>query len=179
MRAKKINEFGGAGFSYGGASMASARPGGINRGGFSSANGFGGPNSMYTYEIKPLNRTLQPEANDTEGEERISKGNDISGAELNAKDDILHVGPVMNVVTSDDGSLMYYVILDPDTARQMKIDPTTARLVSKMDGVDPLGVKLTPEEESLVNPGEKSVASMGSKNESYQTKFVKESLNEE
>ena len=65
MRAKRINEYGGAGFSYGGGSSIFPvnRGGQMNRGGFGGAANLGGPNMMYTYEIKPLNRTLQPKQN--------------------------------------------------------------------------------------------------------------------
>lgn len=177
MRAKLIKEFGGAGFSYSGATMATSRPGGVNRGGFGGAANLGGPNMMYTYEIKPLNRTLQPEASDLEEDEKISIGNDISGLELNKKDDKLHVGSVQDIIKSENGSLKYYIIIDPDTAQLMKIDPTTALLVSKLDGVDPLGVRLSKEEEELMNPGEKVVNNMNA-NENYNEEYRAKTVNE-
>ena len=140
MRAKTINEYGGAGFSYGGGSSIFPvnRGGQMNRGGFGGASNLGGPNMMYTYEIKALNRNLQPLVVTPPEREDVHIGNDIRGMELNAKDDITHVGILRKIEKSPTGTLKYYVILNPETNIEMKIDPTTALLISKTDGVDPL-----------------------------------------
>jgi hypothetical protein len=143
MRARTINEYGGAGFSYGGgSSMFPVNRGGqMNRGGFGGASNLGGPNMMYTYEIKALNRSLQPLILNIPEIETIKIGNDIKGFELNKKDGKLHVGILLRIEKSKNGSLKYYVILNPENNQEMKIDPTTALLVSKIDGKDPMANK--------------------------------------
>jgi hypothetical protein len=140
MRARKVNEYGGAGFSYGGGSSVFPvnRGGQMNRGGFGGASNLGGPNMMYTYEIKALNRNLQPLLHNTPEIEELHVGNDIKGLELNKGNDITHVGILIRIEKSNNGTLKYYVILDPETNTEMKIDPTSALLISKTDGVDPL-----------------------------------------
>ena len=139
MRAKTINEYGGAGFSYGGGSSIFPvnRGGQMNRGGFGGAANMGGPNMMYTYEIKALNRSLQPLVMTPVEQENIHLGNDIKGFELNKKDGKLHIGVLTKIEKSATGSLKYYEILDPKTNTKLKIDPTTALLISKTDGADP------------------------------------------
>jgi len=182
MKAKLVKEtlyeYGGAGFAYGGGSsiFPSNRGGQSNRGGFGGAANLGGPNMMYTYEIKPLNKTLQPEIYGEEGIENIHIGSDISGYEMNKKDGKLHVGTVMSVVKSDNGSLNYYIILDPNTSIKMKIDPTTALLISKLDGVDPIqGDQLLNKEDSELLKGE--IMGSSNKDKTLKAKLVKESLN--
>jgi len=139
MRAKLIKEYGGAGFSYGGGSSIFPvnRGGQMNRGGFGGAANLGGPNMMYTYEIKALNRNLQPLVMTPPEQETIHDGNDVKGYELNKKDDILHVGVLLRTDKAENGSLNYYVILSPETNTMVKLDPTTVVLVSKTAGVDP------------------------------------------
>jgi len=139
MRAKLIKEYGGAGFSYGGGSSIFPvnRGGQMNRGGFGGAANMGGPNMMYTYEIKALNRNLQPLVMTPPEIEIIHDGNDVSGQELNKKDGKIHVGILRKTVKSENGSLKWYEILCPQTNTMIKIDPTTARLISKTAGVDP------------------------------------------
>jgi len=139
MRAKLI-EYGGAGFSYGGGSSIFPvnRGGQMNRSGFGGAANLGGPNMMYTYEIKSLNRNLQPLVMTPPEQESIHDGSDIKGFELNKRDGVLHVGVLLQTVKSSNGSLNYYIILDPITNTQVKLDPTSVTLVSKMDGVDPI-----------------------------------------
>jgi len=148
-----LNEFGGAGFAYGGGNMLGRSRSGVNRGGFGGGGGLGGTNMMYTYEIKPLNTVLQPNQLGSPDVEEIKLGNDISGMELNKRDDKLHVGSLIKIEKSADGALKYYVILNPDTAQPMKIDPTSANLISKTDGINPIADKLSKEEEELMKPG--------------------------
>jgi len=182
---KIIKEYGGAGISYsGGSSIFPVNRGGsMNRGGFGGASNLGGPNMMYTYEIKPLNRTLQPEVNSVEGDEILHPGNDISGCELNKKDNKLHSGTLLRVEKTLEGSLKYYVILDPETNMIMKLDPTTVNIISKFDGVDPLKKDLTDDEKELLKGGQATKASLyapGKTNENnnnkMKAKLVKESL---
>jgi hypothetical protein len=131
-RAKSVDEWGGAGFSYGGSSMfPKNRGGGITRAGFGGGSNIGGPNMMYTYEIKPLNRLLQPDATyyDDAGTETIHNGHIIEGEELNKKDGIYHVGTVLSTSINDEGNVNYYVIIDEKDSRKIKIDPTSAVLL--------------------------------------------------
>ena len=108
MKAKQIKEilkeWGGAGFSMSRSSMFS-----VNRGGFSGGSNLGGPNMMYTYEIKPLNRTLQPEPSDFTDIPEIRPGNVISGEELNKKDGKIHTGTILKI--GGNNNIDFYVIL--------------------------------------------------------------------
>lgn len=169
---KSLREYGGAGFAYNGASMSTSRPGGINKGGFGGAANLGGPNMMYTYEIKPLNRDLQPDMFSAPEVEEIKIGNDISGYQLNKRDGILHIGPLLRIEKAPNGSLMHYIILDPETATRMKIDPTTCKLVSKLDGVDPLDIRLGRDQSELMRPDIKK------EDKTMRARTVKECLNE-
>lgn len=168
-----LNEFGGAGFSYGGGSSMFR----ANRGrGFGGGSNLGGPNMMYTYEIVPLNKTLQPDVYGEEGSECVKIGSDISGYELNKKDGKLHAGSVLQIVKSNNGSLKYYIILDPDTSIKMKIDPTTANLISKLDGIDPIqGDQLLNKEDSEILKGE-LMGDIKAKPKKLKPKIVRESL---
>jgi len=142
-RAKHINEYTGgvgAGYSYGGGSSIFPvnRGGQMNRGGFGGASNLGGPNMMYTYEIKPLNRTLQPKENNTDEIEEIRVGNTIKGRELNKRDGKIYKGKLMQIIKTNNGAIKYYVILDEDTATKKKLDPTAATLVTSLYQVNPL-----------------------------------------
>lgn len=131
MRAKQINEVGGAGYSYGGGrSMFS-----INRGGgFGGANNMGGPNMMYTYEIKPLTRELQPKPTTDDGLEKIKVGNTVSGIQLNKRDKKRHTGTIIKINKNSTNNIInYYTILDQDTGTIIKIDPTTIDVLSGED----------------------------------------------
>jgi len=141
--AKHINEYTGgvgAGYSYGGGSSIFPvnRGGQMNRGGFGGASNLGGPNMMYTYEIKPLNRTLQPKETGVSEVEEIRVGNTIKGQELNKRDGKIYVGKLMQIVKTNNGAIKYYVILDKDTATKKKLDPTAATLVTQLYQVNPL-----------------------------------------
>lgn len=125
-----LREWGGAGFSMGSSIYPTRRGGQTNRGGFGSASNLGGGNGMYTYEIKPLNRLLQPKPTDFEVEETIHDGNYIEGEELNKKDGKLHRGTIIKTEKTEGDDVMYYVILCDETSTQMKIDPTSAVLLS-------------------------------------------------
>ncbi|HUT81250.1 MAG TPA: hypothetical protein VMZ29_08605 [Candidatus Bathyarchaeia archaeon] len=171
MKAKLVKEYMGAGFSFGGGSSIFPvnRGGQMNRGGFGGASNLGGPNMMYTYEIKPLNRTLQPEASDFEEiEETIHDGHFIEGAELNKKDGKLHRGSVLRTVKSGDGSINYYVIICDETSQKMKIDPTTAVLLSGETFVDPRNIEPGKDEADLERAGQMQ--------ETMKAKFVNESM---
>jgi len=169
MRAKRIDEYGGAGFSYGGGSSIFPvnRGGQMNRGGFGGAANLGGPNMMYTYEIKALNRTLQPLITHVPEMEIIHIGNDIKGFELNKKDGKIHVGSLRRIEKSENGTLKYYVILDSEINTEIKIDPTSATLISKIDGVDPLDSEKEKERDKSKVDSPNWGALSGIYNESY------------
>lgn len=138
MRAKKVNEWAGAGFSYG-----SSYP---NRGGrgFGGANNLGGPNMMYTYEIKPLNRYLEPKQSEVNDIEKVHDGHYIEGKKLNSGSKKLYRGTIIKTEKNDRGSVNYFVILCDDNHQKMKIDPTSVVLLSGQYYVDsknePLGL---------------------------------------
>lgn len=134
----QLKEYAGAGFSYGGGSSIFPvnRGGQMNRGGFGGASNLGGPNMMYTYEIKPLTRILQPKPSTFNTQEKIHGGHFIEGQELNKKDRKLHRGTVLRVEKNSDGEPMYYVILCDKMGIRIKIDPTTAVLLSGENYVD-------------------------------------------
>jgi hypothetical protein len=130
MRARLIKEWGGAGFSMGSSIFPVNRGGQMNRGGFGGASNLGGSNMMYTYEIKPLTRILQPKPNNWTDVEEIRAGNLIQGSELNKRDGERHSGVLLRVEKSEFDDIKYYVILNSATSTIMKIDPTTAILLS-------------------------------------------------
>jgi len=158
MRAKQVNEWGGAGYS--GSAFPSNRGGQMNKGGFGGALNVGGPNGMYTYEIKALNRTLQPKPNEYSESETIHNGHTIEGEELNRKDGKKHQGILMKTEYTENNQLKYYVIICDKTNRPMKIDPTSAVLISGIRDVQ------TP----FLTPAGGDAADLGrsgKKNESY------------
>jgi len=131
---KKILKEGyGAGFSFTGGFHGGL--GGTSRGGFGGAHNLGGPNMMYTYEIKQLNHTLeqQPTVDTNQQVSSIQIGSKISGRPVrsNATPDTKKRirGLVHRIVQTDGGSIKYYVIFDEATQEQAKIDPLTAALV--------------------------------------------------
>jgi len=126
----KLKEGYGAGFSFTGGyrSMLSG-----TRGGFGGANNLGGPNMMYTYEIKPLNHTLEQRPITTEtGPNEIRLGSKISGYPVrsNATPDKKRIqGIVKSIQKTDDGAIKYYVIFDEATMNVVKIDPLSTELI--------------------------------------------------
>lgn len=172
-RAQTVHEWGGAGFSYGGGSSIFPvnRGGQMNRGGFGGASNLGGPNMMYTYEIKPLNRLLQPKPSDFEDiEEPIHDGHTIEGEELNKRDGKVYIGSVIKTDRLTDGSVNYYVILDDESTRKIKIDPTTAILLSGEAWIDSRNHAPGRDEADLVRAGQMK--------ESHRAKLVDKTLNE-
>ena len=169
-RALTVHEWGGAGFSYGSSIFPVNRGGQMNRGGFGGANNLGGPNMMYTYEIKPLNRLLQPKPNEVDDFERIHDGHVIEGEELNKKNGKILVGTVLQTVYADDGSIKYYVIIDEKDSIKKKIDPTTTQLLSGDNHVDPRNKEPGRDEADLERAGQMQ--------ETYRAKLINKTLNE-
>jgi hypothetical protein len=131
VRESIIEEGYGAGFSM---NSFKGGLGGTTRGGFGGASNFGGQNSMYTYEIKPLNHTLEqkPTVDANSQVEQIQLGSKIRGIAVrsNATPDKKYVTGIVNkIAQTDDGAIKYYVVLDQDNQLPVKIDPLTTKLV--------------------------------------------------
>ena len=173
MKAKLIREWGGAGFSSSGSSIFPTNRGGqMNRGGFGGASNLGGPNMMYTYEIKPLNRLLQPKQSDLEEMEIIHNGNIIEGEELNKKDGKIYIGTIIKTVKSSTGTLNYYLIIDERNSMKIKIDPTTATLLSGKNFVDVRNKEPGRDEAELLRAGQEKQKIQ----ETMRAKFVNENI---
>jgi len=121
----------GAGFSFTGGFIGGM--GGTSRGGFGGANNLGGPNQMYTYEIKPLNHTLEQKPTELMKQVMpIQIGSKIVGEEIrsNASPQSKKVrGIVFQIAKTDDDAIKYYVIQDEATQLYAKVEPITAKLV--------------------------------------------------
>ena len=145
MRRKKLNEIG-AGYSISGGSYGNSSQvgSGMGRGiggrgiGFGSSGTSGGPNLMYTYSIKSLNHKLEPQVISKELEDEIiGIGSRVTGRILNkfSKDKKGKLKPkkiegvIEKVIKDDKNNILYYVMLDPRTRMQVKIDPTSVQLV--------------------------------------------------
>ena len=129
-KVKKIKEGYGAGFS-----MNSFRGGmgGTSRGGFGGANNLGGPNMMYTYEIKPLNHTLEQLPTLTPDQtQQVQIGSVVkaNAVRSNATPEIKEIkGIVRKIIITNSGAIKYYVVQDEATQNMVKVDPLTVTLV--------------------------------------------------
>lgn len=143
MRAKYVKEnlieSYGSGFSMSGG-MTRGMSG--RGGGFGGASNLGGPNMMYTYSILPLNtlltqKTIQKNFNI----EDIHIGLSIKGKKLNKEDGKYYSGHVIDIVKTDNGAIKYYLILNDKTSTKIKINPTTATIVSNTPLMADLNLK--------------------------------------
>lgn len=133
MRAKYIYEI--LKESYG-AGFSMARIGGmagLGKNSFGGASNMGGANMMYTYEIKPLNHTLEqlPVVNDVQ-DEQIQIGSKISGFPVASNATPLKnkvTGIVHKIVKSDNGAIKYYIIQDEATQNKVKLEPLSVKLI--------------------------------------------------
>ena len=116
---------GGWGRSFGNPSMG-GRFGGRGFGFGGSSNLGGGPNIMYTYEVKPLNRSLEPLPSEEDFERKIHVGSLIKGTELGKENEL--TGKVINIVEDDDNNIKYYEILDDKSAIEKRINPTSIEI---------------------------------------------------
>ncbi|MFW6246704.1 MAG: hypothetical protein ACOC22_00815 [bacterium] len=125
---------GGTGRSFGNPSMKGFMTG---RGyGFGASNTTGGPNTMYTYSIVPLNHELEQErTTQTKEEKYIHKGTLVEGYEFNSDDTI--VGLVNNIVKDNDGNIKYYEVMDEETGVLRKLDPTTVAIKDQQQLIQP------------------------------------------
>lgn len=119
---------GGAGYSYTGGTRGS-----ITRGGFGGANNLGGPNMMYTYEIKPLNHLLEPRpSNALDQVEKMHIGSKVTGNPIrsnNIQYDKKITGTLQSIKLAEDGAIKYYVVLDEATATLVRVEPTSIKLI--------------------------------------------------
>jgi len=127
--AEAVNEAGGgAGFATWGGGGGFGNPSQgrsfYGRGfGFGSSNSGSGSNSMYTYDIKPLNQTLEPQgSNNDDGQRSIHVGSVVKGKILGKKKHI--TGQIQSVEQDGNNNIKYYLVRDPETAKTHKIDPT-------------------------------------------------------
>lgn len=169
----RLNEWGGAGFSYS-SIFPTNRGGGMSRSGFGGANNLGGPNMMYTYEIKPLNRSLQPKPSNADNAEIVHNGNIIEGEELNKKDGVKHRGTVLRTEKATRDIIKFYVILDDKTHTKIKIDPTSVILLSGETYFEAPGQEggISQDAADLIRAGQMSE----NKNYNMRAKFVNESM---
>jgi len=123
----------GAGFSMSAGGSFTGGMGGTTRGGFGGAWNSGGPTTMYTYEIKPLNHTLEPRPSANPELHEIQIGSKIAGYAVrsNATPDNKrkYKGIVRSIVTTNDNALKFYIIQDEATQKSVKIEPLSARLL--------------------------------------------------
>ena len=121
--------------------------------GFGSSNRGGGPNLMYTYDVKPLNKTLEPPPTETTYEEPIHVGSVIKGKVLGKNKHV--ISQVLRVEEDEDNNVKYYEVLDPDTSTKIKIDPTSAFIWEpEPEGTDFRGEEIgkAPMPSSVKNP---------------------------
>jgi hypothetical protein len=129
MRAKTIketlNEFGGAGYAVygGGAGYGNGRGIGFGQ----SSPNKGGPNLMYTYDVKDLNQSLQPPTSTQDEEEYINIGSEVKAKSLETKKWIQ--GRIISDKVDSDGNILFYTILNPKTGKEEKIDPGSCELI--------------------------------------------------
>jgi hypothetical protein len=91
---------------------------------------------MYTYEVKPLNHSLEPQLIGKDEEEEIRTGSKIQGRILNkfVKDKKRRMKPktiegvVEKIVKDANGNILYYTVMD-DKNQVVKVEPTSAQLV--------------------------------------------------
>jgi len=122
----------GSGFSFTGGRIGGM--GGTSRSGFGGAGNLGGPNMMYTYEIKPLNHSLEQKPNMTANSQivQIQIGSKISGEPIRSNatpNKKIIKGIIQKIVKTNDNSIKYYIIRDETTQEQVKIDPLTVKLI--------------------------------------------------
>jgi hypothetical protein len=123
----------GAGFSMSSGGHFSGGMGGTSRGGFGGAWNVGGPSTMYTYEIKPLSHTLEQLPTVTNDQiEQIQIGSKVTGCLVrsNATPEKKEItGTVQKIVTTDNGAIKYYIVIDEATATRVKLEPLSVKLI--------------------------------------------------
>jgi hypothetical protein len=133
MRAKKIsdiiNEWGGAGYSIYGGNAGYGNASGRGMGFGQSSQNKGGPNLMYTYDVKDLDQKLQQAPTPQDNEKYIHVGCEIEGDSLDTKKKIS--GKIVSEETDNDGNISYYNVINSKTGKTERVDPTSAELIQK------------------------------------------------
>jgi len=126
--------FGSAGAGYavygGGRTFGNPSSGGkfYGRGfGFGSGNTTGGPNLMYTYEVKPLTQNLQQLPTPQNNEEYIHVGSIIKGIPFNSKKEI--EGKIISIEKDNDNNIKSYTIIDSKKGKKIKVNPTSVYVI--------------------------------------------------
>jgi len=94
----------------------------------------GGPNVMYTYDVKPLNQLFQQPPTPQGDERYIHVGSEIEGKVL-GKDEKVK-GKIISSKSDEDGDLLYHIVQVFDTAEKVKVDPTSAVLITHEERPD-------------------------------------------
>ena len=142
----KLNEYGlGNSFSMSGGGQRiypGGRFGQVNRGGFHNSMYGGSDNSMYTYDIKPLNSILQqkPTFNEDPNAIQIYVGETVQGKELNKREEKWITGTLISINKSAIGTDNYFVVLDNDDNILKKLDPTTTSVYTKLHNSERRGM---------------------------------------
>jgi hypothetical protein len=186
MRARTIketlNEFGGAGYAIYGGNAGYGNASGRGMGfGQSSANK-GGPNIMYTYDVKDLNQALQTSPTPQSDEKYVHIGLEVKAKSIETKEWIK--GTIVSAKEDTDGNILYYEILNPQTGKMEKADPTSAEIVQNdtAPGLatldrDIVGESLVVESVDFFINGEKNPrAAVKKKSNQLDKKFLKKSL---
>ena len=99
--------------------------------GFGSSNTGSGTYSMYTYDVKPLNTTLEPDNHSVEVPSEIHQGTVVKGKVIGMEKHV--IGQVQKIEMDAQGDVLYYLTRDPDTAKTYKLDPTATFIWEPQD----------------------------------------------
>lgn len=134
-----LNEYAlGAAFSIGGGGQSiypRGRFGMVNRGGFNTSIYGGSNNSMYTYDIVPLNRSLEQRVSSFDERPdavQIYPGETVQGKELNRRDEKWIIGLLQKKVMGENGTLLYFEVLDRESSTVKRLDPTSVSVFTKL-----------------------------------------------
>jgi hypothetical protein len=131
MRAKTIqeilNEWGGAGYSIYGGNAGYGNAGGRGMGFGQSSSNKGGPNIMYTYDVKDLNQSLQTPPTPQSDEKYVHIGLEAKAKSIETKEWI--TGKIVSAKEDTDGNILYYEILNPKTGQMERVDPSSIELI--------------------------------------------------
>ena len=105
---------------------------------------------MYTYDIKPLNRSLEPASSVDDDIRVIHIGSVIKGKVLGKDKHV--IGQVQRSVEDHDNNIKYYVVMDPETSTMVKVDPTSA-FVWEPEDETPLGSEISPDDQQYDDEG--------------------------
>ena len=122
----------GAGYSVYGGSMGKNYSG--RGGGFGGSSSSGGPNTMYTYSIVPLNTLLQ-QPGTSQGDERyVHVGSEIEGKVL-GKDQTIN-GKILSIKNDKEGNILHYIVINYDDSKKYNIDPTSVSVMTHEERPD-------------------------------------------